>query len=323
LNWIVNDTHLIYIHGLDAPGNWGDFDSVVVIVVSDDDTLGPTFSSFDPTQWPDTSGFYIECQITDPSGVFDDSTGSQGQGVYLLWDNDGELVIDANEATMFNSSGSYYQTDSLIPTQEAGVNFVYGIYAYDDDFDTQHPDDRTQDSSGVQYVVILDVRGPGCSNALASPNPTAGATELSLTGIISDSLFGNSVIYTAEYFIDVPGSDSTGIMMQATDGAFDEIVEDIIDTLDISSWQYGTPRWLFIHGLDVSGNWGTFDSVLVYVTAADDTIPPFVVATSPDSGETGVTLNRNIFITFSEPMDTTSLDTSKFHISGSINPTYN
>ena len=322
LNWIVNDTHLIYIHGLDAPGNWGDFDSVVVIVVSDDDTLGPTFSSFDPTQWPDTSGFYIECQITDPSGVFDDSTGSQGQGVYLLWDNDGELVIDANEATMLNSSGFYYQTDSLIPTQEAGVDFVYGIYAYDNDFDTQHPDDRTQDSSGVQSIVILDVRGPGCSNALAYPNPTAGATELSLTGIISDSLFGNSVIYTAEYFIDVPGPDSTGIMMQAIDGAFDEIVEDIIDTLDISSWQYGTPRWLFIHGLDVSGNWGTFDSVLVYVTAADDTIPPFIVATSPDSGEIGVTLNRNIFITFSEPMDTTSLDTSKFHISGSINPTY-
>ena len=322
LNWIVNDTHLIYIHGLDAPGNWGDFDSVVVIVAPDDDTLGPIFSSFDPIQWPDTSGFYIECQITDPSGVFDDSTGSQGQGVYLLWDNDGEIVVDAYEVTMFNTIGLYYQTDSLIPTQEAGVNFVYETYAYDDDFDTQHPDDRTQDSSGVQSIVILDLRGPGCSNALASPNPTAGATELSLTGIISDSLFGNSVIYTAEYFIDVPGSDSTGIMMQAIDGAFDEIVEDIIDTLDISSWQYGTPRWLFIHGLDVSGNWGTFDSVLVYVTAADDTIPPFIVATSPDSGETDVTLNRNIFITFSEPMDTTSLDTSKFHISGSINPTY-
>lgn len=322
LNWAVNDTHIVFAHGMDVPGNWGDFDSVVVIVVSDDDTLGPAFSSFGPTQWPDTSGFYIECQITDPSGIYDDSTGSEGQGVYLLWDNDGEIVVDAYEVTMSNTSGSYYQTDSLIPTQEAGVNFVYGIYAYDDDFDTQHPDDRTQGSSGVQSVVILDVRGPGCSNALASPNPTAGATELCLTGIISDSLFGNSVIYTAEYFIDVPGSDSTGIMMQAIDGAFDEIVEDIVDTLDISSWQYGTPRWLFIHGLDVSGNWGTFDSVLVYVTAADDTIPPFIVETSPDSSETGVTLNRNIFITFSEPMDTTSLDTSKFHISGSINPTY-
>ncbi|MGB3340229.1 MAG: Ig-like domain-containing protein [bacterium] len=322
LNWSANDTHKIYIHGLDAPGNWGPFDSVSIVVTADDDSLGPSFANFTPIQWPDTIGFYIECRITDPSGIFDDSTGSQGQGVYLFWDNDGELVVDAHEATMFNSSGSYYRTDSLIPAQVQGSNFVYEVYAYDNDFDTQHPSDRTQGTSGLQNITIIDVRGPAATNILADPNPTWGAAELALTGIISDTLLGNSNIYGAEYFIDVPGTDSTGNIMSATDGLFDEVTEDVYDTLDISSWQIGSTRWLFVHGLDAAGNWGDFDSVLVYVSNPEDTIPPYVMTTSPDSGETGVSLNRNIYIVFSEPLDTSSLDTTKFHISGSINPYY-
>ncbi len=322
LSWTVNDTHSVFIHGTDVFGNWGDFDTVKIIVVPDDDTLGPTFSDFTPTQWPDTSSFYIECKITDPSGVYDDSTGSEGQGIYLLWDSDGEIVIDANEVTMSLTIGSYCKIDSLIPVQQAGVNFVYEVYAYDNDFDTEHPGDRIQGSSGLQSINILDVRGPLTLNVLASPNPTAGATELILTSLISDSLLGYSIIYGIEYFIDAPGLDSTGIMMQAIDGLFDEINEDVIDTLNISFWGYGTTRWLFIHGLDASGNWGGFDSVLVYVTSSEDTIPPYIVSTSPDSDETGIALNRDVYITFSEHMDTTSLDTSKFHISGSINPMY-
>ncbi|UCG91170.1 MAG: Ig-like domain-containing protein [candidate division WOR-3 bacterium] len=320
--WSTGDTHSVFIHGMDILENWGAFDTVKIVVTQDDDTLGPTFFNFSPSEWPDTSSFYIECQITDPSGVYDDETGSEGQGIYLLWDNDGEIVIDADEMTMFHTTGSYYRTDSLIPHQNAGTNVVYEIYAYDNDFETQHPGDRAQGMSGVQSITILDVRGPIASDVVASPNPTAGAVALIVAGSVSDSLRGNSNIYGAEYFVDDPGPDSTGIVMQAADGFFDESTEDVVDTLDISSWQYGTTKWLFMHGLDAWGNWGDFDSVLVYVTFAVDTIPPYIVSTSPDSGETEVALNRNIYITFSEPMDTASLDTSKFHVSGSINPRY-
>jgi hypothetical protein len=322
LNWSVNDTHTIYVHGLDAPGNWGAFDSALVLVTNDDDTLGPLFSNFTPVQWPDTIGFFIECQITDPSGVYDDSTGSSGQGIYLLWDNDGEILIDAHEARMSNSAASYYRTDSLIPAQVQSSNFVYEVYAYDNDYDTQHPGDRTQGMSGLQNIMILDVRGPLADNVLADPNPTWGATELALTSDISDTLLGNSLISGAEYFIAVPGTDSTGFTMLPVDGSFDEITEQVYDTLDISSWQAGTQRWLFVHGLDQAGNWGGFDSVLVEVTDPEDTIPPYILNTSPDSGETGVSLNRNIYLVFSEPLDTSSLDTTKFHISGNINPYY-
>ena len=322
LIWAVGDTHKIFIHGRDAPGNWGNFDTVRVAVIPDDDTLGPDFSGFNPVSWPDTANFFIECQITDPSGVYDDSTGSSGQGVYLRWDNDGEIVIDAHEITMSLSFGSYYRSDSMIPVQSAGANFVYEVYAFDDDYDTQHPGDRKKAGSGLQNIAILDVRGPQALNTAALPNPTQGALALALTAVISDSLRGDSPIRSAEYFIDAPGIDSTGYALRATDGVFDQIREAVTDTLDISSWPYGTFRWLFVHGRDSVGNWGGFDSVQVSVTPPDDTIPPYITATSPDSGETGVALNRNVYLTFSEPMSPASFDSSKIHILGSVHPLY-
>lgn len=322
LIWAIGDTHKIYIHGRDAPGNWGIFDMIRVAVIPDDDTLGPVFVGFNPINWPDTANFFIECQITDPSGVYDDSTGSSGQGVYLRWDNDGEIVIDAQELKMSIAFGSYYRSDSLVPTQAAGANFVYEVYAFDDDFDTQHPGDREKAGSGLQSVAIRDVRGPAAMNTAAVPNPTHGATALALNAVISDSLLGNSPVRGAEYFIDAPGVDSTGYAMRALDGAFNEIREDVTDTLDISSWSYGTFRRLFVHGRDSAGVWGGFDSVQVAVTPPEDTISPYILATSPDSGDTGVALNLNVYLTFSEPMDPASFDTSKFHIQGSIHPVY-
>jgi hypothetical protein len=323
LGWTPGTSHLVFVHGKDAVGNWGNFDTTTVNVIADDDTIGPALSNFTPTAWPDTIGFDIECVISDSSGVYDDdSTGSDGQGIYLLWDNDGELSIDAYEVTLSLSTGSYYKTDSLIPAQSAGVNFVYEVYAYDNDYDTDHPGDRTQGSSGEQTVDIQDVRGPTALNTFASPNPTGGEDSLAVTSFILDSLVGGSIIYGAEYFVDAPGIDSTGIQMAAVDGAFDEISEQVSDTLDVSTWPYGVDRWLFVHGLDIAGNWGGYDSVLVYVTEAEDTIAPYVVETTPDSGETNVVLNRNIFITFSEPMDTASFDTSTLYITGSINSSY-
>jgi hypothetical protein len=322
LGWLVGETHTIFVHGMDGPGNWGDFDTDEIVVVPDDDTLGPVFTSFTPEQWSDTLGFDIKCKITDPSWIYDDSTGSDGQGVYLLWDNDGEIIVDANEVTMSKTVGNEYCTDSIIPVQSAGVDFAYEVYAYDNDFDTEHPLDRTQGSSGLQSINIEDVRGPNTSDVAAYPNPTAGASCLLLGARASDSLFGNSLIYGAEYFIDMPGLDSTGKAMESADGLFDEIAEDVIDTLDISAWLNGTSRWVFIHSIDAYGNWGDFDSILVVVSDVSDTIPPWIAFTSPDSGEIDVALNTWIYATFTEKVDPATVTSDKILITGSVGGVY-
>lgn len=63
------------------------------------------------------------------------------------------------------------------------------------------------------------------------------------------------------------------------------------------------------------------DNVAVLLNLGD-TIPPYVISTSPSNGASNVPLSDNVLIAFSEPMDTASFDTSKFHINGSVNPAY-
>ena len=53
----------------------------------------------------------------------------------------------------------------------------------------------------------------------------------------------------------------------------------------------------------------------------NDTTPPTVSATSPASGATGVALNTTISATFSETMDTSTITTSTFTLSGGITGT--
>ncbi len=73
--------------------------------------------------------------------------------------------------------------------------------------------------------------------------------------------------------------------------------------------------------MDVAVTCFNADNIAILLSSSD-TIRPYVVSTVPDSGEIGIALNSDISITFSEPMATTSLDTSKFHITGSVNPAY-
>lgn len=64
------------------------------------------------------------------------------------------------------------------------------------------------------------------------------------------------------------------------------------------------------------------DNNIAVLLNLGDTIPPYVAGTSPGNGASNVPLYDTVLITFSEAMDTASFDTSKFHISGSVNPSY-
>ena len=315
LSWKPGETHSIYIHALDASGNWGGFDTVIVSVSQDDDTIPPDFLSFSPDTVPDTLSFYIRCRIEDISGVYDDNTGSDGQGVYLLWDNDGEIEMDANEVQL-DSSGSYFYTVSPIPPQSPGVDFVYRVYAWDNDFDTYHPLDRSKGESPLMKIVVIDVRAPEIESLSVTPNPTFGETLLYIYFVVSDSGLGNSTISGAEYFIDVRGPDSTGNLLNPADGLFDSYREEFVDTLNISGWELGSYHTLYFHGMDSYGNWGTLESVVVEVKAAPDTIPPYVTGTKPADGDTNVPLNSNISIFFSEPLDTSTIKEGAFELRG-------
>lgn len=119
----------------------------------DDDTTGPAISGFDPEIVREGQVWSIRCLITDQSGVYDDGTGSGGQGVWLAWDTDGSLANGYNETLMSRSAGDTFVTDGPMPGLTEGAEVVYRIAAFDDDNDTG-PTDRTQTVSAVQHIWV-------------------------------------------------------------------------------------------------------------------------------------------------------------------------
>lgn len=123
---------------------------------------------------------------------------------------------------------------------------------------------------GANYVDIYptapDTTGPVTSNVVASPNPTEGASTVTLTADVDDSTTGNSNIAAAEYFVNTVGADGTGIAMSASDGSFDSPTEGVTASIDVSGWAVGDYT-LYVHGKDAADNWGPTDSVVLSVTA--------------------------------------------------------
>jgi hypothetical protein len=108
-----------------------------------------------------------------------------------------------------------------------------------------------------------DTTGPVTSGVAASPNPTAGATSVTLTATISDVSTGGSDIAGAEYFID----DGSGIAMSAADGTFDSPTEAVTATVDVSGLSTGD-HTLYVHGKDSANNWGSTSSTQLSKTGA-------------------------------------------------------
>lgn len=116
-----------------------------------------------------------------------------------------------------------------------------------------------------------DLLGPVTSGVVADPNPTNGATSVTLMADVSDATTGNSNIVAAEYFVDTVEDNGTGIPMIALDDAFNSPTEEvtaIIDIdIDVSAWAVGEYT-LYVHGLDSEDNWGETESVVLDVTEA-------------------------------------------------------
>ena len=133
--------------------------SGIQFITIQDDTIGPIFDNFLPDTVSGMQSFNISCCVYDPSGVYDDITGSAGQGMYLLWDEDGTIDASSNEVTMSRvgsaDTSDIFQTDTEITlTAEPNAigDFVYQVFAYDNDADGGDINDRTQDNSEVIYI---------------------------------------------------------------------------------------------------------------------------------------------------------------------------
>ena len=109
----------------------------------------------------------------------------------------------------------------------------------------------------IAYDPVGDTEGPVTSNLEAVPNPTYGATDVTLSATISDDSQGGSNIVKVRYYNPFL---RTWFDMDPEDGAFDSSNENVEKSIDISSWPEGTYT-TYVRGLDEAGNWGDLVAV--------------------------------------------------------------
>jgi len=107
--------------------------------------------------------------------------------------------------------------------------------------------------------------GPITRNLGVSPNPTGGASYVTLTGWIDDLTTGSSNIADAEYFVDTTGQNGTGTKLSPSDGVFDSPVEEVNANIDVSGLAEGN-HTINVHGQDEAEHWGGYSSINVTVT---------------------------------------------------------
>jgi subtilisin family serine protease len=100
--------------------------------IADDDTEPPIFSNPAPAQVFYVYSITLQVDIADVgSGIADDDLPDQS--VYVAWDTDGELAVDAFQGDMDWLAGSTYALDTPIGPLASGLTVTWQVYAEDDD----------------------------------------------------------------------------------------------------------------------------------------------------------------------------------------------
>ena len=260
----LSGTHTLYVHGKDSADNWGDTSSTQLNITEAPlpDTTGPVTSSVTASPNP-TAG---ATSVTLTATISDVSTG--GSNIASA-----EYFIDTTGANgsgtpMSASDGAFNSpTEAVTATVDvSGLSGTHTLYVHGQDANV-YWGDTSSTQLNVTEAPLPDTTGPVTSSVAASPNPTAGATSVTLTATISDVSTGGSNIAGAEYFIDTTGANGSGTPMSASDGDFDSPTEAITATVGVSGLSTGS-HTLYVHGKDSAGNWGDTNSTQLSVTEA-------------------------------------------------------
>jgi len=115
--------------------------------------------------------------------------------------------------------------------------------------------------------------GPDAQSLAVSPTSVPQGTSVELTANIADHRYGSDTktnVAAAEYFVDAPGADGSGIAMAASDGSYGGLTENVLATVDTSSLSVGT-HYILVHGKGTNNYWGPFTAVFVEVTEPEPT----------------------------------------------------
>lgn len=119
----------------------------------------------------------------------------------------------------------------------------------------------------IANTPYMTVFGPDTADVAVSPVGAAPGDPVQLTATIADQRYSNDPlqpIAAAEYFVDAPGADGTGIPLAPADGAWGSTSEEAMAAVDTSELDPGQ-HYILVHGQNSSGDWGPLTAAFLYV----------------------------------------------------------
>lgn len=240
---LTGGTHTLHVRGQDAAGNWGPFDSVVVVP----DTVGPATSL--PTLSPNPSngsgGVALAATADDTATGGSDVTAAE----YFIGADPG---AGSAMAMTVGTPGVTATASATIPSGVVSAladgNHVVSV--------------RSIDSAGnwgaeATIDLVVDRTAPVVASVAASPNPTGGASPVSLSATATD---GASDVTAAEWFTGTDPGDGNATAMTVSGPT----PWDLTASIDVSTWADGSYD-LNVRAQDAVGNWSTTLTTTVVV----------------------------------------------------------
>jgi hypothetical protein len=255
----LSGSHTVYVHGQDAAGNWGPFQSATIGV----DTTGPATSALALSPNPSSGLVNVALSATG------DDRAAGGSNIAAA-----EYTIDGGAAQSMTVSPSGAKVASLTAAIPAAT-----VNALSDG--THIVSVRSQDSLGnwgapATVNLIVDKTGPATSSVSAAPNPNNGTLPFNsstpavrVTATVTDAL---SNVTAAEGFIDTVGANGTGFVFVPVDGLFNSLSEGAfanVPLTTIGALSNGN-HTIYVHGKDAAGNWGATSTTILVI---DKTAP--------------------------------------------------
>lgn len=247
---------LTFIHVTGTPGS-GDTTGPVSsgLSLSPNPSNGSSLVTFNATVDDSSTGG----SVVDQAEYFIDTIGASGSGTAMSG-----AFASATEAV----------TASIDPSSLSSGS--HNIYVHG------------HDAAGnwgafTSITLVLDKAGPSVTGLSANPNPSAGASNVTITGTANDSASGNSNVTDAEFFIDSIGADGSGTPMTLNQNAPVVSLTTTLSAATMSGLSEGS-HWIYIHSRDAYGNWGAFASLELKVDKTGPDTSALQLRPNPNNG---------------------------------------
>ncbi|GAA2159156.1 FtsP/CotA-like multicopper oxidase with cupredoxin domain [Humibacillus xanthopallidus] len=286
---VPSGSHVLYVRGRDALGNWGPFGSVLV---NGGDTTGPstTSATLTPALTNTAAGSTVAVHATA------DDTASGGSAISL-----GEYFIDTPATDANRGAGVPMTANVAAPT--ASLDAVIPTSALTPLTGGTHTVSiRGRDAAGnwgtvTTATLTVDRTAPAVHGLTVAPSPNNGTLSYNVgisavrltAGSITDT---GSTVAAAEAFIDAVGANGTGIPVVALDGLYNSASEAAYANIPLSTvtaLSTGS-HVISVHAKDAAGNWGAVATTTLVVDKVAPTVTGQAVTPNPTGTATSVTL---------------------------------